>query len=245
MPVVCALGDVAQFERTEGKLFFIVYKATGLPFQVQVLQFNYPVYNDSSIGYVAPPLYMTAGIMGPTFSGIFNYISDPYLANPPAFSLAIADLTDSPPSFEKGEEYEHDLVFQKEDVAAAFGFDDRVNTVKSTDACTFLAPHSVVKTNHPSNYKVELLNIQLESFDSQKEGRMNILSTIPTSKEFRDDQLSVLNFEPSNMFYLTIRNKQRLSLRNIRARVIDANNEPISILGFSSINLLIKPSDMK
>lgn len=245
VPVVCALGDVAQFEITEGKLFFIVYKATGLPFQVQVLQFNYPVYNDSSIGYVAPPLYMTAGIMGPTFSGIFNYISDPYLANPPAFSLAIADLTDSPPSFEKGEEYEHDLVFQKEDVAAAFGFDDRVNTVKSTDACTFLAPHSVVKTNHPSNYKVELLNIQLESFDSQKEGRMNILSTIPTSKEFRDDQLSVLNFEPSNMFYLTIRNKQRLSLRNIRARVIDANNEPISILGFSSINLLIKPSDMK
>ena len=72
---------------------------------------------------------------------------------------------------------------------------------------------------------------------------MNILSTIPTSKEFRDNQLSVLNFEPANMFYLTIRNKQQLSLRNIRARVIDANNEPITLLGFSSLNLLIKPGE--
>lgn len=247
LAVVCNLGDVAQFEITEGKLFFVVYKTTEPEaLKTRVLDFEFPVYDEpAENGITAPLLYMTAGILGPTFSGIINYMSDPYLATPPPNSLTLLDLDSSPPSFSKGNLYEHKLVFQKDDVATAFGFDDKELSVTDTDVCTFLAPQSIIKSTHPSNYKIELLNIQLESFDSQKEGRMNILSTIPTSKEFRDDRLSVLNFEPSNMFYLTIRNKQRLSLRNIRARVIDANNEPITLLGFSSINLLIKPSDTK
>tara|TARA_R110001606_G_scaffold399263_1_gene582933 strand:- start:6746 stop:8251 length:1506 start_codon:yes stop_codon:yes gene_type:complete len=239
----CQINDVVQFEISEGKLFFTVYR-TGvtIPYS-QVLRGNFPAYNDTEIGDIAPALYMTAGIMGPSFSGILNYIPDAFLANTTKLSASLPDLTDDPPSFEKGDEYEHILTFQKDDIATAFGFDDKLIEVRSTDVCTFTAANSIVKANHPSNYKIEMLNIQLESFDSQKEGRMNILSTIPTSKEFRDNQLSVLNFEPANMFYLTIRNKQQLSLRNIRARVIDANNEPITLLGFSSLNLLIKPGE--
>ena len=112
---------------------------------------------------------MTAGIMGPSFSGILNYIPDAFLANTTKLSASLPDLTDDPPSFEKGDEYEHILTFQKDDIATAFGFDDKLIEVRSTDVCTFTAANSIVKANHPSNYKIEMLNIQLESFDSQKE----------------------------------------------------------------------------
>ena len=135
------------------------------------------------------------------------------------------------------------LTFQSLDLASSLGFDERVITITDTDTCTFLAPKSITRTTHPSNYKIEMLNIQLESYDSQKEGRMNILATIPISQEFKDQQLSILNFEPTNMFYLSIRNKTKLSLRNIKARIIDANNNPINLLGFSSLNLLIKSKE--
>ena len=125
-------------------------------------------------------------------------------------------------------------------MASSFGFDERVTTERSSGLAKFLGADPIDNSSHPNNFKVEMLNLQLESFDSQKEGRMNILATIPVEKEFKDAQLSILNFQPENMFYLSIRNKTKLSLRNIRARVIDANNNPIKLLGFSSINLLIK-----
>ena len=245
-PVACQLNDTVQIELTGGKYILQIYRpSAGDLGDTSMLRFEAPVYNDSEIESIAPALYMTVGLLGPSFSGIINYMSDPFISNPPTFSLAIPSIQDAPPSFSKGDEIDHVLTFQKLDLATSFGYDAKQITVTDTDQATILAPQSIVNSNHPSNYKIELLNIQLESFDSQREGRMNILSTIPTSKEFRDDQLSVLNFEPSNMFYLSIRNKNEMSLRNIRARVIDANNDPINLLGFSSINLLIKPSEMK
>ena len=125
----------------------------------------------------------------------------------------------------------------------SFGFDERSLTVSSVGLATFTAPKAIDNSSHPNNFKIEMLNLQLESFDSQKEGRMNILATVPVEREFKDQQLSILNFEPTNMFYLSIRNKTTLSLRNIKARIIDANNNPINLIGFSSINLLIKSND--
>ena len=246
VPILCALNDIIQIELSGGNYLIAVYR-TGVTF-LKTLLFSTEttrdsVYNDSAIGRIAPPLYMTVGLFGPSFSGKINYISDPYTANPPTNSLALLDVEDDPPTFTKGNQYDHVLTFQSLDLASSLGFDERVITITDTDTCTFLAPKSITRTTHPSNYKIEMLNIQLESYDSQKEGRMNILATIPISQEFKDQQLSILNFEPTNMFYLSIRNKTKLSLRNIKARIIDANNNPINLLGFSSLNLLIKSKE--
>tara|TARA_R110001592_G_scaffold288644_2_gene557739 strand:+ start:1380 stop:2921 length:1542 start_codon:yes stop_codon:yes gene_type:complete len=249
-PLLCEIGDQIQIQLTRGQYHIRVYRTgVDVPITIPLLSREAPVYNDTDTGYVAPPVYFTIGIIGPSFRGRIMYMADPYDKPPPdpnKLSLAVVNnLTTDPPEFSKGDQYDHVLTFQQLDVASGFGYDEREIIVTSTDECTFLAEQSIINSNHPSNFKIEMLNIQLESFDSQREGRMNILATIPVSKTFKDEQLSILNFEPANMFYLSIRNQTQLSLRNIRARIIDANNNPINLLGFSSINLLIKPSDKK
>ena len=243
VPVLCQLNDIVQIELSKGTYLLRVYR-NGVTFGrhqiLSVAASHAAVYNDTEAGDIAPPLYMTVGLIGPTFSGLVSYLPDPFQNTTPKFTLALPDLQDAPPAFPGLSSNDYVLSFQSDDVASSFGFEQRVTTVRSSGLAKFLGTDPIDNSSHPNNFKVEMLNLQLESFDSQKEGRMNILATIPVEKEFKDQQLSILNFQPENMFYLSIRNKTKLSLRNIRARVIDANNNPIKLLGFSSINLLIK-----
>ena len=80
------------------------------------------------------------------------------------------------------------------------------------------------------------VNLSVDSFHSGEKGRKNILSAIPVP----EDNNSLIRYEPSTLFYVALRNKFKLSLRNIRARVITNQFDPIKTQGLSEINLLIK-----
>ena len=66
-----------------------------------------------------------------------------------------------------------------------------------------------------------MLNISLDSYDSFGGGRKNILGVIPISEQVINNRTGVLQYEPNTLYYVSIKNKFKLSLRNIKATSIN------------------------
>ena len=100
VPVLCQLNDIVQIELSKGTYSLRVYR-TGVTFFkhdiLTVAASHDALYSDKN--HTAPPLYMTVGLIGPTFSGLVSYLPDPFQNTTPKFTLALPDLQDAPPAF--------------------------------------------------------------------------------------------------------------------------------------------------
>ena len=105
---------------------------------------------------------------------------------------------------------------------------------------TFNANNIFDSANGSAIYMVDMLNLELESYDGFKDGRKNILAVIPANERNTGNQDFVLQYEPSNLNYISLRNKFKVSLRNIRARVVNSDFSPILTSGLSSLTVLIR-----
>jgi len=86
------------------------------------------------------------------------------------------------------------------------------------------------------NYVVELLNLEVESFDSTRQKRMNILATIPAE----NTTTGILNYDVNERVCVSLSNTFDLQLRNLRARVLDKNLEPIITENNAIMTILIE-----
>lgn len=98
------------------------------------------------------------------------------------------------------------------------------------------------------SYIVETLSLPLLSFNSSvgkinnqtdgnrqtRGGRRNILATIPKTSEN-----ALVQYEPNELIYIDIDNNVKLNLRNLELRILDADLEPIRIVGEAEMTLLI------
>jgi len=87
------------------------------------------------------------------------------------------------------------------------------------------------------SFLVEMKNIQLESYDGFGENgtRRNILAIVPKS----DDSTGIIEYEPNNPYFIDMKNTQK-SIRNIRARLLRSDLEPVQISGLAILTILIK-----
>ena len=86
------------------------------------------------------------------------------------------------------------------------------------------------------NYVVELLNLEVESFDSTRQKRMNILATIPSE----NTTTGILNYDVNERVCVSLSNTFDLQLRNLRARVLDKNLDPIITENNAIMTILIE-----
>ena len=86
------------------------------------------------------------------------------------------------------------------------------------------------------NYVVELLNLEVESFDSTRQKRMNILATIPAE----NTTTGILNYDVNERVCVSLSNTFDLQLRNLRVRVLDKNLEPIITENNAIMTILIE-----
>jgi hypothetical protein len=98
-----------------------------------------------------------------------------------------------------------------------------------------LVSENQLLTNISQSYLIELLNIEIDSYDGLTNQRQNILSVIP---QLPTDE-GAINYNSSTLIYIDMKNTQDLALRNIRARILDKNLNPISVSGLSVITLVI------
>ena len=119
-----------------------------------------------------------------------------------------------------------------------FGFEGQL-------ALAYTGSNSIIEGETPftiftneNTYLVELLNIDIDSYDSLHEGRRNILKVVPVRSGNR-----LINYEANNLTFLDIKNAYKQTLRNIKARILDAYLEPIKAGDDSNLTILIKSSN--
>lgn len=130
------------------------------------------------------------------------------------------------------------FTFKHESLSNYFGFPDKFNGTFPRSLFVFNGVNAFTPLQAQTNYAVELQNIPLESYDSLKKGRKNIIKYIPVLFPNPQDPL-VINYETSNIEFLNLRNNKKQSLRNIKARILDNFGDPIKTNGYSSIVLML------
>jgi len=134
--------------------------------------------------------------------------------------------------------------FEEQEIATFFGFESKIVGSNEGDGGfireeeTFIAsgnPFIVLDTS--DIYMVELLNIPLDSYEGFTEQRKNVLAVIPVNENNVNMSLGTLQYESTNLNYISINNEYDFSLRNIKARVVNSRFEPIITNGTSHITL--------
>ena len=131
---------------------------------------------------------------------------------------------------------DHTLTFPDKSLADFLGYDELSYTLlKQTTSVTFAADQAFDPTDVADSLIFELLDVPLDSYDSLTAGRRSILAVIP-EPELADGSMS---YESSNPVFVDVRNSSAITLRNVRARLLKADLEPVVTGGTCVATLLV------
>lgn len=133
--------------------------------------------------------------------------------------------------------YDNFLEFGSESLSTYLGYQRQrypATGFNFVSEASYLADYGFTPFEKHDAFIVLLENIPLNSYDSFIGGRKNILSIIPKS-----DANSEIIYEPNNVHYVDIKNENDLLLRNIRARIVRSDYEPLKTRGLTTLTILI------
>ena len=105
---------------------------------------------------------------------------------------------------------------------------------------------TAVGTSHQQlgfeSYIVILNNVPLEAYDTEVSGKKNIVYTIVNKIENNDGVPldTHIAFNSQYPIFMKIANRNRLSLRQLKARIVNEHHELIDTIGICSLTFLIK-----
>lgn len=130
------------------------------------------------------------------------------------------------------------ITFPNLTVSQWFGYEGLTYTQQGTPDVSFVADTLFKAAIENDLYLVEMLNIQLESYDTFDEGRKNILGVVPY-----DDINSKVAYDPNNLIFLDLNNKQSINLTSIRFRLVRADYSAPELIGLTTAVLYFKGKD--
>ena len=129
------------------------------------------------------------------------------------------------------------IQFDSSTLAEYLGYDSRrlpESGVLQAKEPAFIAQETFKSGIGVKGFIVQLLNISLDSYDSFKEQRENILAVIPS-----EDGDGNLVYTPAFPNFIDIMNKDKMTIRNIRARVVNTDYSALSMTGIGQMTFLI------
>ena len=150
--------------------------------------------------------------------------------------------------------------FNRIEMADFFGFIAAETNIRQDGAIRFIVdanggavpPHNVpfdgqLRSNfefallsETDNFVIEMLNLDLESYDGFNGSRKSILAVIPVNETTVSILDSKLQYTSPELQFIKINNRSDLLLRNIRARIVSSRFKPILTRGQSMIAFYIK-----
>lgn len=124
-------------------------------------------------------------------------------------------------------------------LADYLGFDDPAPTTNALQA-SFAGNRVFEELVGSDNYVVEMLNLNINTYDALAKGRKNILSYVPVSETIVDDKTGIVQYEPKERLFLPLANEYAETLRNIRARIITSDFSTLGTEGLSSLNIILR-----
>jgi len=132
--------------------------------------------------------------------------------------------------------------FESIEIAEFLGFKNKKLETQKTTEYNTTADDLFLLNSYNDSFIVELLDLKLDSYDTQKKGRVNILAVVP-SAELNENLTSGVVYEASNLLFINLKNYQELQLRNLRLRVLQRDFTPINLKGLGVMCLLVKDKD--
>ena len=130
------------------------------------------------------------------------------------------------------------MVWPNISVSQWFGYEQLTYTKRGDPNVDFVAD-SVFKASIENDlYLVEMLNIQLESYDTFEQGRKNILAVVPY-----DDINAKVTYDPNNLIFLDLNNKETLNLTSIKFRLVRSDYSAPELIGITTAVLFFKGKD--
>lgn len=230
-------NDIVELAQYGGKLRVILYR-NGETNREEIATFDYDQVEDGRLYF------------GMSFQGDISTTSveslkvsiDPFSSPTKTKATIQKDLivgSGLPPKPPEPEVY--DLQFRinlpNQELRQFLGFTEQEKKAHFDFSATILGDNLFLGSVFNDSYLFELLNIDLESFDSLSGGKRNILKVIPAGSSANSN---IVNYEASNLDFINIRNKFPVSLRNIKARILNNDLTKIDVRGFSVITLLLK-----
>lgn len=229
--------DVASIEIINGRLRLVIYQNdAGNTAHTRVI---HDVPYDSSLG-----LYGVIIVHGKSslidlkdikFTG--NSFTD--TSAPNAIDEDLDYLGKATPGSQNTSSTVNSLEWPTLTVSQWFGFEKLLyDNVRGTPNVEFIADQ-IFKANIENDlYLVELLNLQLESYDTFEQGRKNILAIVPY-----DDINGKVAYDPNNLIFLDLNNKEPINLTSIKFRLVRADYSAPEIIGITSAVLYFKGKD--
>lgn len=133
------------------------------------------------------------------------------------------------------------ISFESDTIAQYLGFNNTVNVSETNANFTLHSDNNYQAGIKYDNLIVELMNLQVDSYDGLEKGRRNVIATIPATKN--DDDV-IVN-EANNLVFIDLDNAQPRYFRNIKARVLYGDLTTVKTVGLTSLSLLIKNKNEK
>lgn len=235
------IRDVVSIEIVNGKIRLVVYQNDPL---VSQRPFTRILFEEPYNG--TDDLFGTITVNGK--SSAFSLTNLKYTGNPYTDSSTsptqfvdenVAELGASTPARQRRTATINSITFPAKSLASYFGYNNTTITLPAVSINVSFVADSLFKAAVITDmYLVEMLNIQLESYDTFEQGRKNILSIIPY-----DDENGVVAYDASNLIFLDLNNKEPINLTSIKMRLIRGDYTTPTLQGLTSAVLYIKSKD--
>lgn len=140
-----------------------------------------------------------------------------------------------PPTGTKGLKSVFKINFNTQSLSDFFGYQYISYISNYTKYVKISGDNRIILTNIVENYLIQLLNYNIDSYDSVKHGRCNVIANIPNLNENGS-----INMKIENPIFIDLNNKDILYLKNLHFRVLDGSYSSIRLEGQGSIVLLFK-----
>tara|TARA_R110002096_G_scaffold292802_2_gene487253 strand:- start:10286 stop:11806 length:1521 start_codon:yes stop_codon:yes gene_type:complete len=241
-----SLNDVVAIEINGGLIQLVVYYNDGGATGRHILNdVNLIPYNSSSTDLWCGLSTMSKKTtQSNTRLSQINFTRNPFEA-PVSETSNEEQLGLTPPIETIGAITPHVLQFISNSVASFLGYENSripVSGFITGATAQFIADNPFNATDTSDAFLIEMMNIPIESYDGlpAQGQRKNLLAIVPKS-----DIFEYVIYEPNNLLFLDMNNKQPLILNNIKARILKQDYSEMFIQGTTTLTIYIKDPNEK
>ena len=227
-------NDYVEINISAGSIRGVIYgpPAGGVRPAVQLFS---ETYNGTTNYY---PFVVIKGTAAETRLANFRFQHDPHLAalNPSYQSDGDFGAMPTPSATRVTT---NQLNFESIALSSFLGYNEPTNSQTAVTA-NFVADLAFELAILNDNFIVELQNLTIEAFDGfESKGRRSILEFVPVSDDVTQ---RLVQYEPNTLNFVDIKNREAMTIRNLKARVWRTDYQPVHTQGISVITLLIDGS---
>ena len=243
-------NDIIEFAKIGNQLFIRTYRDSQATADVLATTNLETTYSGVGEFGVNQPLYPYIIFHGNNnnamLDGYTRCFFDPFVSNvDPGIAVTTEDIEQgnehtalgvSPSDAVPARNLKSKFTFGSFQLATHLGFDQTEFRSETTINYLVHSKNLYTAALTYDNLVVELMNLQVDSYDGLEKGRRNIIATIPTNS----DQNGVIVNEANNLVFIDLDNAQPRFFRNIKARLLYGDLTDIKTIGLTSLSLLIK-----